>query len=71
VNINAIPWAAIDVDGEPLGETPLAGVPLATGPHTFRARMPDGQVVERVVEIDAENRFVVFGEGPAAVPARP
>jgi hypothetical protein len=29
--------------------------------------MPDGQVVE----IDAENRFVVFGEGPAAVPARP
>jgi hypothetical protein len=71
VNINATPWAVIDVDGEPLGETPLAGVPLATGPHTFRARMPDGRVVEHVVEIDAENRFVVFGEGPAAVPARP
>jgi hypothetical protein len=71
VNINATPWAAIDVDGEPLGETPLAGVPLATGPHIFRARMPGGRVVERVVEIDAENRFVVFDESPAAVPARP
>jgi len=33
--------------------------------------MPDGQVVERVVEIDAGHRFVVFGEGPGAVPARP
>ena len=71
VNINASPWAAIEVDGEPLGETPLAGVPLAAGPHTFRARMPDGRVVERVVEIDAENRFVVFDDAPAAVPARP
>jgi hypothetical protein len=29
--------------------------------------MPDGQVVE----IDAGHRFVVFGEGPGAVPARP
>ena len=71
VNINAAPWAAIEVDGEPLGETPLAGVPLVAGPHTFRARMPGGRVVERVVEIDAENRFVVFHEGSAAVPARP
>jgi type II secretory pathway predicted ATPase ExeA len=71
VNINATPWAAIEVDGEPLGETPLAGVALAAGPHTFRARMPDGRVVERVVEIDAENRFVVFDEPPAAAPPRP
>ena len=71
VNINASPWASIEVDGEPLGETPLAGVPLAAGPHTFRARMPDGRVVERVVEIDAENRFIVFHEDSAAVPAGP
>jgi type II secretory pathway predicted ATPase ExeA len=68
VNINATPWATIDVDGEDLGETPLAGVPIAAGPHTFRARMPDGRVVERVVEIDAENRFVVFDENPAPPP---
>jgi len=33
--------------------------------------MPDGRVVERVVEIDAENRFVVFDESPAAPPPRP
>jgi type II secretory pathway predicted ATPase ExeA len=71
VNINATPWATIDVDGETLGETPLGGVPLVAGTHTFRARMPDGRVVERVVEVDAQNRFVVFDESPAAAPARP
>jgi type II secretory pathway predicted ATPase ExeA len=71
VNINAAPWATVEVDGEPLGETPLAGVLLAAGPHTFRARMPDGRVIERVVEIDEENRFVVLEESPPPAPARP
>jgi hypothetical protein len=71
VNINASPWASIEVDGEPLGETPLAGIPLAAGPHTFRARMPDGRVLEQVVEISAENRFVVFGGDSAEAPDRP
>jgi type II secretory pathway predicted ATPase ExeA len=71
VNINATPWATVEVDGEPLGETPLAGVPLTEGPHTFRARMPDGRIVERVVEIDEENRFVVLDAAPAATPASP
>jgi type II secretory pathway predicted ATPase ExeA len=60
VQINANPWATILVDGEEVGITPLAGVPLGPGPHRFEARFPDGQVVERVVEIDEVNRFVVF-----------
>jgi hypothetical protein len=60
VQVNATPWATIEIDGRDFGETPLAGIPLPAGPHSFRARMPDGRVVERVVEIDAENRFVVF-----------
>jgi type II secretory pathway predicted ATPase ExeA len=60
VQVNATPWATIEIDGQDFGETPLAGIPLPGGPHSFRARMPDGRVVERVVEIDAENRFVVF-----------
>lgn len=68
VNINATPWATVEVDGETLGETPLAGVPIASGLHTFRAHLPDGQVIERTVEIDAENRFVVFEAPPPAAP---
>jgi len=71
VNINAVPWARIEVDGELLGETPLAGVPLAAGPHSFRAHMPDGRVIERTVEISAEDRFVVFDGGSEEVPAGP
>ena len=60
VQINANPWATILVDGEEVGVTPLAGVPVGAGPHRFEARFPDGRVVERVVEIDEVNRFVVF-----------
>jgi serine/threonine-protein kinase len=71
VNINATPWASVEVDGELLGETPLAAVLLEPGTHTFRARLPDGRIHERVVEIDADNRFVVFDDAPAAIPGPP
>lgn len=60
VQINSTPWASIRIDGQEIGETPLAGVPVEAGPHRFEATLPDGQVLERVVEIDATNRFVVF-----------
>jgi hypothetical protein len=33
--------------------------------------MPDGRIIDRVVEIDEENRFVVFEGASAAAPARP
>lgn len=60
VNVNATPWARIEVDGVSVGETPLAGLPLLGGEHTFRAHMPDGRVLEQVVDVSAENRFVTF-----------
>ncbi|MCH8084058.1 MAG: hypothetical protein IH885_07465 [Myxococcales bacterium] len=60
VQINASPWANIEVDGIDLGATPLANIPLFAGEHSFRARMPDGRVIERRVEIDAERRFISF-----------
>jgi MSHA biogenesis protein MshM len=60
VNVNAVPWARIEVDGIEVGETPLAGVPLRPGPHTFRAELPDGRVVERRVVIDDAHRHVAF-----------
>jgi type II secretory pathway predicted ATPase ExeA len=60
VDLNARPWALIQVDGVDLGPTPIAGIPLLAGEHRFRARMPDGRVVERVVEVSEQNRFIVF-----------
>ncbi len=60
VQVNARPWANIEVDGVDLGPTPIAGIPLLAGPHRFRARMPDGRVLERDVDVSDENRFIVF-----------
>ncbi len=60
VHVNATPWASIEVDGQSLGETPLAGIPLTPGTHRFRASFPGGRVVEREVRIDARHRRVVF-----------
>ena len=60
VAINATPWAIVAVDGEVLGETPIASVELSAGPHTFTAQMPDGSVREKTVEIGADSRRIVF-----------
>ncbi|MCH7645065.1 MAG: AAA family ATPase [Myxococcales bacterium] len=60
VQINASPWANVEVDGIDLGATPLANIPLFAGAHSFRVRMPDGRVLERTIEIDAERRFISF-----------
>jgi type II secretory pathway predicted ATPase ExeA len=60
VSINATPWANIEIDGVDVGVTPIGTVPLLAGPHTFTAHMPDGRIVERVVEISAEERFIAF-----------
>ena len=60
VQINASPWANVEVDGIDLGVTPLANIPLLAGVHSFRVRMPDGRVIERTIEINAERRFISF-----------
>jgi hypothetical protein len=60
VSINADPWAHIEVDGAAVGETPIAALALAPGVHRVVARMSDGRLLERTVEIDASNRRIVF-----------
>jgi hypothetical protein len=60
VHVNATPWAEIRVDGREVGLTPLADLELSPGPHRFEARMPDGRVIERQVEIGRQNPYVVF-----------
>ena len=60
VQINATPWANVEIDGIDLGATPLANVPLIAGKHAFRVKMADGRMIERTIEIDAERRFISF-----------
>jgi len=60
IAINATPWAMIEIDGVPVGETPLSDVSLPVGRHRFVARMPDGSVRERVIHVDGQHDAVVF-----------
>lgn len=47
VQLNALPWAEVTVDGRALGETPLANVPLPLGTHRVMFRHPEfGEQVE-------------------------
>jgi hypothetical protein len=40
LNINALPWATVSVDGKPVGDTPLANLPVTIGPHEVTFRHP-------------------------------
>ncbi|HEX2442961.1 MAG TPA: PEGA domain-containing protein [Vicinamibacterales bacterium] len=40
VNINAVPWAEVFVDGRPVGETPIGNLSLPIGPHEVVLRHP-------------------------------
>jgi type II secretory pathway predicted ATPase ExeA len=63
VNINADPWAHVEVDGVYVGLTPLADVKLTPGAHRIRARLPGGEVIERSVTVDAGNRHIALAPG--------
>jgi hypothetical protein len=39
--INAIPWADVSVDGNPVGQTPIGTLMLPIGPHDIVFRHPD------------------------------
>ena len=60
VSVNADPWAEIGLDGEPVGETPIARLAVQPGRHRFSARMPDGRVLAREVHVPASGARVVF-----------
>ncbi|MGE5362077.1 MAG: PEGA domain-containing protein, partial [Bacteroidales bacterium] len=40
LNVNAVPWAEVLIDGERAGETPLGNVSLTVGPHEITFRHP-------------------------------
>jgi hypothetical protein len=59
-NINANPWARIEIDGVDYDTTPLGEVMLQEGQHRFRAFMPDGRVIERTEKISRSNSRILF-----------
>ena len=59
VNVNARPWAEILLDGINMGQTPIANMLVAVGPHEMVFRNP--QFAERkqtiVVTVKGPNRI--------------
>jgi hypothetical protein len=59
VGVNSDPWSNVEVDGAPVGPTPLT-IELAPGPHRFRAAMADGRVLEKEFVVGEAQNQVVF-----------
>jgi hypothetical protein len=41
LSVNAVPWAAVSIDGRDVGETPLGGVELSPGTHDIAFTHPE------------------------------
>ncbi len=61
ININAYPWAQIEIDGRALGETPMGELRLPRGGYELRAVFADGSSQSRHIQADGNERFIVFG----------
>jgi hypothetical protein len=61
MNINAVPWAAVWIDGNPVGDTPLGNLSISLGEHDIVFRHP--QLGERrqktLVRADGVTRVTV------------
>jgi hypothetical protein len=50
VNINAVPWASVFIDGKPVGDTPLGNIAVSAGTHDVIFKHPElGQRTVKVV----------------------
>lgn len=58
--VNAIPRAAISIDGALLGETPIVRHPVAAGRHRVLARFGDGREQEQTVQISGAEVYLMF-----------
>jgi hypothetical protein len=61
LNINAVPWAEVFIDGTRVGETPLGNLPQTLGPHEVVFRHPQlgERRVNTVVTMREANRLSV------------
>jgi hypothetical protein len=60
VVVNAYPEASIEVDGVPLGTTPVVRAPVEPGVRRFTALFPGGRREVREVDVTGEEVFLVF-----------
>jgi hypothetical protein len=54
MQLNAVPWADVTIDGASVGETPLGNVPVSIGPHTIVFRHPQLGEQSRTVVVTAQ-----------------
>jgi hypothetical protein len=54
INVNAQPWAQVLIDDSPIGETPLANVPVPIGEHQITFRHPQLGEHREVVTVRAD-----------------
>ena len=54
ININAVPWAEVLVDGKPLGETPIGNLSIALGEHEIVFRHPQLGEVRRTAVVRSD-----------------
>ena len=55
VQVNAVPWAEVTIEGNSVGDTPIGNVPLTLGPHTIVFRHPELGEETRQVVVSAES----------------
>ena len=65
------PWADVSVDGRPVGQTPLARIPLPAGPHDVLLSHPDYQPFPRRVTIRPGATFRLVVNLPSEGVRRP
>jgi hypothetical protein len=54
VQLNAVPWAEVIIDGKSVGETPLGNVAVSIGPHTFVFRNPKYREQTRTIVVSGQ-----------------
>jgi DNA polymerase III delta prime subunit len=61
VQVNARPWARVRINGVDVGPTPLSQR-LAPGVYQLEAEFPNGERLERKIEVGPKSRFVSLRE---------
>ena len=60
VDVEAPEGATIEVDGRSFGLAPIQKIPVPEGRRRFVARLADGSVQQRTIDITADRTLVVF-----------
>jgi hypothetical protein len=60
VRVSAEPGARIEVDGKGVGSAPLDELRVPVGRRRFVARLPDGSVLQRTVDVESGGQVVRF-----------